>query len=818
MLKALVLLTLLNAPPDSVRYSGRLGQLDVAPPKLVDVGINVDGALDEAAWGEAAILAGFSQYMPVEGIEASQRTEVRVFYTDDAIYFGIRAYDSEPDLILARFGERDRISFSDDFVRIILDTFDDQRQAYAFTVNPLGLQDDGFITEGSSGGGRGGGRGGGGGGGGFSGGGFIFRVDSNPDFIWESNGRVDSDGWTAEIRIPYVSLRFREVPEQTWGIQVEREVKRSRFRQSWAPVSREISSGLAQSGRLVGLRDIHPRRLVEFNPVATGLRAGTDNTGTFLRDDPEGDFGFNARFGLTPNMVLDGTYNPDFSQVEADVSQITVNERFALFFPEKRAFFLEGTEIFNTPQRLVYTRQILDPIGGVKLTGKVGSFNVGYIGALDDSPTSILGASGRAGFNLLRARRDVGSGSTVGFLYTDRVMTDGSGAFNRVFSGDSRLLLGGRYTLTTQVAGSFDRTESDDAHTGLKQLVSASLVRSGRAFQWNVNFVDIHPDFRARSGFITRAGDTQLDGRMSFSKFGRPGAALERASLSFSIQNFFDHDEFWDASGPFEHELQTFASFSFRGGRSVTFMLRNGYFRFQPDRYSSYEVVEDDGSRSAFATPAPLRNLKGLMMFPRVRINNAFSLNGIFMARETAIFAEASRGFEVQLRPDIQWNPTDRLQLSLNYAYSKIWRRSSESDILVRSTPGLVGGATTIWTPITRTNSEIYATVHVSNLRAQYLFSRSLMVRVTGQYELDEREALKDPTTGKQLAVFGVPRDAGSTGEFQGQLLLQYEPSPGTIFYIGFSRLMQGERSYRLSTMNPVEEGLFIKMSYLFRM
>ena len=152
MLKTLALVALLNAAPDSVRYSGRMGQLEVAPPKLVDAGISVDGALDEAAWGEAAILAGFSQYMPVEGIEASQQTEVRVFYTEEAIYFGIRAYDTEPELILARFGERDRVTFSDDFVRIILDTFDDQRQAYAFGVNPLGLQADGFINEGSSGG------------------------------------------------------------------------------------------------------------------------------------------------------------------------------------------------------------------------------------------------------------------------------------------------------------------------------------------------------------------------------------------------------------------------------------------------------------------------------------------------------------------------------------------------------------------------------------------------------------------------------------------------------------------------------------------
>jgi len=820
MLKALALVALLNAAPDSVRYSGRMGQLEVAPPKLVDAGISVDGALDEAAWGEAAILAGFSQYMPVEGIEASQQTEVRVFYTEEAIYFGIRAYDTEPELILARFGERDRVTFSDDFVRIILDTFDDQRQAYAFGVNPLGLQADGFINEGSSGGfgGRGGGRsGGGGGGGGFSGGGFIFRVDSNPDFIWESNGRVDSEGWTAEVRIPYVSLRFREVPVQTWGIQVEREVKRSRFRQSWAPVTREVSSSLAQSGRLVGLRDIHPRRLVEFNPVVTGLRAGTDGTGTFVRDDPEGDFGFNGRVGVTSNIVLDGTYNPDFSQIEADVSQITVNERFALFFPEKRAFFLEGAEIFGTPQPLVYTRQILDPIGGVKLTGKVGSFNVGYISALDESPSSILDAGGNAAFNLLRARRDVGSGSTVGLLYTDRILTDGSGAFNRVLSGDARLLLGGRYTLTTQLAGSFDRTESDDAHTGFKPLLSASLARTGREFSWNLDFTDIHPDFRARSGFITRAGDTQLDGRMSFTSFGRPGAVLERTSVSVSSTNFFGHDAFWAGSGPFEHELQIFPSFTFRGGRSLTFMVRNGYFSFQTERYANHTVVEGDGSQSAFTTPGALTNLKGLMMFPRMRINNAFSINGIFMLRETPIFAEASRGFEVQLRPDVQWNPTDRLQFSLNYAYSKIWRRSSETAYLVQDVSGLGTEVITVARSVMRINSEVYATVHVSNLRAQYLFNKALLARVTVQYELDEREALKDPTTGKPLAIFGQAQGAGSTGEFQGQLLLQYEPSPGTIFYVGFSRFMEGERSYRLSTMNPVEEGLFVKMSYLFR-
>ncbi|MCH2464932.1 MAG: carbohydrate binding family 9 domain-containing protein, partial [Gemmatimonadetes bacterium] len=177
MLTGLFLLATLATEPDSIRYSGRMGELEVSPPKLVDPGINIDGRLDEQAWGTAAILGGFTQYIPIEGVDPTEPTEVRVFYTDEAIYFGIRAYDSDPDEILARFGERDRVTYNDDWVRIILDTFDDRRQAYAFSINPLGLQSDGLIVEGSvsgfgGGGGGGGGhyRGGGGGGGGSYGG------------------------------------------------------------------------------------------------------------------------------------------------------------------------------------------------------------------------------------------------------------------------------------------------------------------------------------------------------------------------------------------------------------------------------------------------------------------------------------------------------------------------------------------------------------------------------------------------------------------------------------------------------------------------
>ncbi|HSG46975.1 MAG TPA: DUF5916 domain-containing protein, partial [Longimicrobiales bacterium] len=354
-------------------------------------------------------------------------------------------------------------------------------------------------------------------------------------------------------------------------------MKRKGFKQSWAPLTKEITSTLGQSGRLVGLRDLHPRRLVEIKPVLTGTRVGSDESGTFRRDDPTGDFGLDGRVGVTQNLVLEGTYNPDFSQVEADAGQISINERFALFFPEKRTFFLEGAEIFNTPARLVYTRQIADPVAGAKLTGKVGAFQMGYIGAVDESPSSLRGGTGKAVFNLVRARRDVGRGSTVGLLYTDRTLTNGSGAYNRLLAGDARLVFGGRYTVTTQVAGSLTRDEGEDDHDGVQPLVNLDVQRAGRSFSWNVNVTDVAPDFRARSGFITRAGDTEANANLSLTRFGAPGAAVETASLRVVTNNFFRHDEFWDGGLPFEHEIELWPSLAFRGDRTLTFVVRRGY-------------------------------------------------------------------------------------------------------------------------------------------------------------------------------------------------------------------------------------------------
>ena len=761
----------LPASDDSFTYSGRNGHLEVTVPRLESPEIDIDGRFEEDAWSQAAILTGFTQYEPVEGIAASEPTEVRVFYTSDAIYFGLLAFDSRPDLIFAHMGERDRSAFTDDWIRIMLDTFDDQRQAYVFYVNPLGIQTDGLWIEGmerravSS-----------------------VSIDFNPDFIWESDGRVTADGWVAEIKIPFTSLRFRKVPIQTWGVQVAREVRRTGFKQSWAPLTQNISNTLAQSGRLVGLQGLRPKRLVEINPVVTGKRVGQTVDEIYRQDAFEPEFGVNGRFGITQNLILDATFNPDFSQVETDANRITVNERFALFFPEKRPFFLEGTEIFRTPRNLVHTRQIADPIGGAKLTGKVGSLNIGYLGAVDEAPKTFYGEDNSATFNLLRARRDVGAESTVGVLYTDRTV-QGTGRFNRVLAGDARFLFLRRYTFTTQVANSWTSNDSGEPML-VAPLIFASLQRSGRTFQFEVRFDDVHGDFGTASGHIPRVGDTELFGRVQGTRFGTPGAVLERASLGIQGNVFHDHDELWSGGRLFEGEVELHPSFTFRGGRTLMFILRNGYFRFRPEEYVDYETAGDNGEAQPFVVPAALTNMLALGVIPRIRVNGNLQLNGRLYYREIPIYVEGARGLEIQAAPEVTLRFSNAAEVSLNYTYSRLWRHRDRS---------------------------VFSIAHIPSTRTQYQFNKSLLARAVVQYSLEERDALRDPGTERPLLIDGLAQGEAESGRFEGQFLLKYEPSPGTVFFVGYNRLMSGLANLRLARMALVGEGLFVKASYLLR-
>ncbi len=754
-------------------YSGRAGQLDVSTPRIESPSISIDANLDEPEWSQAAILRDFTQYTPVEGAVASQDTEVRVFYSSDAIYFGFRVFDSEPDKILVHLMERDR-SQSDDWIRIMLDTFNDQRQAYTFFVSPFGIQSDGMWLESIEP--RGGPTG--------------PKVDFNPDFIFESDGRVVEDGWIAEVRIPYVSLRFPVVEEQDWGIQIARGVMRNGYKSSWAPISVESSSTLAQSGRLRGLRGLQPKRLVEINPVATGKMEGFRDGTNFSRSDPEPEFGVNGRVGITQNLVLDATVNPDFSQVEADVDQIQVNERFALFFPEKRAFFLEGTEVFRTSQNLVHTRRIVDPIAGAKLTGKVGPFAVGYLGAADESPTSVFGGSNDAVFNLVRARADVAAGSTLGLLYTDRSLTSGGG-FNRVASADARVLFGGRYLIESQITGSWTSDGSPGAAAPLEPAFTLLFRRTGLNFNYRARLRDQSEGFRTDTGFMPRLGDTDWGAAVGFDRFGDAGALVETWGLELQTNNFSKHDDFWAGRSPYEYEVELHPNIALRGSRRANAILKWGGFRFRSEDFAGYEVVGAGGLPEPFTLPPELKNIMGIAVMPNIRFNDTFNLSGVIMFREIPLFAEGALGWENRFGPNLRIQPGEQLRVEAGYTWVRLERADDRS---------------------------YFSTAHIPRLRLQYQFSKSLLTRVIGQYDLEQREALRHPVTGQAVLRNGVVQGARERGNFTGQALVSYEPSPGTIFFIGYSRVMNGQYGIDLREKELQQDGFFMKLSYLFRL
>ena len=753
-------------------YRGTKGELAVTLPRVQNASIRIDARLDEPAWQYAAVLTGFTLYEPSEGVPATDDTEVLVFYGEDAIHFGIRAFDGQPDRIRATLAERDRSAFSDDWIRIMLDTYGEGRQAYVFYVNPYGIQTDGIWQEGRESRMPGG-----------------PPIDFSPDYIWSSDGRLDEHGWTAEIRIPYVSLRFHPEARQDWGINIARETRRNGFKTSWAPLTKNRASTLAQNGRLLGLEELHAQRLIELNPVMTGKRLGQlDAAGRFGQDDFSPEFSFNGRFGITQNLVADATFNPDFSQVEADADQVTINERFAIFFPEKRPFFLEGTEIYQSPLQLVYTRSIVDPIGGGKLTGKLGAFDVGYLGAVDESP---LGGTedARAAFNILRLRRSLGAGSNVGFLYTDRSLLDGDG-FNRVLGVDARLLVRQRYALTAQLAESWTR-EAGSTVTTSAPIATAILERTGRTVNWRLQFEDVAPGFRARSGFIRRTGDARAFGQLGITGYGTPGAWLERYAVGVKYEGFFHHDAFWDGRPASESEIEIQPGFTIRGGNTVNLILRSGQQRFEPADFDRYEIELPDGGRAAYQAPTRVDNMLGLAVMPRLRLTDWLSLNGRLFLREVPIFAEGARGFEVQVAPTLQVWPTDGLALDMGFTRSR----------LDRSTDG-----------------SRFSTQSISRVKTQYQFSKSLFARLIGQYNLVRTNALRDPATGAPVLIGGARAAADARGEFGFNGLIAYEPSPGKLVYVGWTRQMNGPYTYALRDLSRTAEGLFLKFSWLHRM
>lgn len=777
----LALLIALGGPAesaDSTLYDGLAGNTTIATPQFtLSQDVEIDGRLDDAAWADAAMLMNFSQYDPVEGVAATQRTEAMVFLTEDALFVGVRAFDDEPGGVRASITERDEVVRKDDYIRVVLDTFNDKRRGFVFVVNPYGIQQDGVWFEGRQG---------------RRGGGFGPPIDWNPDLIWESHGRIEEWGYAVEMKIPLKSIRFPSASLQDWGFQVVRRIERNGYESSWAPISGNQVSQLAQAGQLSALRDLDPGVFLEFNPVMTSSITGEFDSelGALNRGSRADDFGLNLTYGVTSNLTLDGTVNPDFSQVEADAGQIAVNERFALFFPEKRPFFLQGTEIFNMPKQLVYTRSVANPIAGTKLTGKMGSLGVGYLGAVDE-----VNDSTNTWVNLVRLRRDVGAGSNVGLVYTDR--TQSSSLYNRVLGGDARVLLGGRYALTLLGAASTTGEGIDDSFSG--GMWSARFERTGRGFAFNAEIEDVSPEFDAGSGFIRRVGDLVWNSRLSYNFYGARGALIERWGPSFETRAGWSHNDFWSGNSWEEGQIQVGMSASFRGNLTIFGTLFREGFDIDSDRYDGLFRTDDQGGHYAFAPDQTrFQGMNGFRMF----------LFGSTWSR-------------LRFRGSTEWKDTPIFYRSLGVPVERAKAWSGDLNLTMYPTNSLEIEAGARHQRLSRAESgDLYSSATLPRVSAQYQLTRSLFMRVIGEYAAQSTKALLAPN-GQTLARCSDGDcdvlDGSDANDMYFEALLSYEPTPGTVFFAGYSREMDELAAFEFRDLTTRRDGFFMKLSYRFR-
>jgi hypothetical protein len=384
-------------------------------------------------------------------------------------------------------------------------------------------------------------------------------ADLSPDFVFESKGRLTEYGYEVEVRIPFRSIRFQPRREQIWGLNVVRLVQHSGREDSWAPAKRASASFLAQSGRLVGLSDLRRGVVLDFTPSLTSRTTGAPGSSGWEYAGGGPELGGTVRWGVTNNLTLNGTANPDFSQVESDAQQFVFDPRNELFFSEKRPFFLEGIEQFSTPNSLIYTRRIIQPVAAAKLTGKAFGTDLALLSAVDDRAGSASGLDHPV-YNLLRIQRDVGSQSRLGVVYTDKIDGDN---YNRVLGADSRLVFGGVYSAQLQLAGS--RTRQNGA-TETAPLWSTMVARNGRTFGARYSFTGVAEDFRAQSGFISRPGIVHSTLGHSLTLYGKPAGLLETFTGEVKLDGTWEYHRFVHGQGIQDQKLHFNTNTRLKGG------------------------------------------------------------------------------------------------------------------------------------------------------------------------------------------------------------------------------------------------------------
>lgn len=552
----------------------------------VDSSIKANGVMDEDVWKQALTLEIKYEVRPAENIPAPVKTEVLIAYNKTHLFVGFRAYDPEPSKIRAFLSDRDNID-GDDWVLFLIDTFNDERRSYDFMCNPLGVQSEFIETNGGDGG--------------------------SWDAIWDSGGRITDWGYCVEMSIPFSSLRFqRKNGDQIWGFDAIRSYPRN-VRHHLGSFKRDRSNNcyLCQSIKLIGFKEAKPGKNLEFDPTLSVhlSREREDTTSGPFVGDQQYEAGLTARWGFTNNLTLSATVNPDFSQVEADAPQMDINEPFALFYPEKRPFFQEGSDFFDTRLNAVYTRTMRDPSWGLKVTGKEGANTIGAYMVRDtltnlifpgsqgsDSTSMDIGSTS----SVLRYKRDFGNKYTAGVLFTNREGTD---YFNRVYGFDGDFRFTSTDRLRLQILGSSTSYPGEVAEEfgqpgGTFNDKAFEIQYSHNTRNWDAyaGYKDIGKNFRADLGFIPKVGYRRffVGGDLDFypRKTDKWFTHMELEGF-YEQQTDYDGDllsRFFNAEFTYEGPLNTHARLEYTRRRD----LYNGKY-FDQNVFHIHNCMHPDG-------------------------------------------------------------------------------------------------------------------------------------------------------------------------------------------------------------------------------
>ncbi len=600
----------------------------------------IDGKLDDSVWRFAPKITGFKTYQPDYGHIPSEKTEAYIAYDNQNLYFAVRCYDSEPDKIKASVTKRDNI-FNEDNAIFILDTFGDNQSAYGFFLNPLGIQGDGIINS-------------------------MGNGDMSIDLVWYSKGTIDKKGYTVEARIPFKSIRFPNKKEIEMGFAFARDINRKSEQVSYPEINPKGGSILSQLKKMV-ITDIKYERSIEFLPAFTLNQSSSINEGRLISDGRNNNISMTTKFGITSGLTLDATYNPDFSQVEADAGQIDVNLRYALYYPEKRPFFLEGKEYFefagNTEDAplgsIVHTRNIIDPILGLKITGKISKKNrISSIIASDESPAkekdsdgNLLHPGKKAMFSIFRHKYTLKDDGYIGTIYTGRDFNNG---YNRVLGSDGRIRINPYNVFEYHLLKSYTR-ESDSNNITPGHALGIRYSYYSRRYIFDIGYQDISKNFHTDTGYITRKGIGRLAamGIVAFYPKSSIFQKIDPFYWSYHIKDKF--------SGLFE----TFNLFCLR-----LWMPRQTMIRFE------YIIANEVYKAQKF-------NTGGYGFRFNSQLNKKFFV--FFMFRNgKRIFYDPDNPYQGKgktISTSLSYQPSEKLRSSLSLTYSDFYKNSNSEKI-----------------------------------------------------------------------------------------------------------------------------------------